>query len=84
MWYLQEEVDTLRHENESLRDEGGAVGGDSSDKEPTTSAGASAAQRAPSQRMCQLLAMELKLAAGSAEANLRWVIFEKKIQKDKI
>lgn len=69
---LQEEIGTLKHENESLRDEGGAVGGNSSDKEPAASAtGGGSTSRRPSQRMCQMLSMELKLAAGSAEANLR-------------
>ena len=59
----------MRQENESLREDGGgAVGGNSSDKEALAAA---ASQRRNSQRMSQLLSMELKLAAGSAEANLR-------------
>lgn len=72
---FQEEIGLLKMENESLRDEGGAVGGNSSDKESGAGAGAAASsQRRPSQRMCQLLSMELKLAAGSAEANLRQLL----------
>lgn len=58
-------------ENESLREEGGAVGGNPSD---SSRDGTAAAQRRPSQRMCQMLSMELKLAAGSAEANLRQLL----------
>lgn len=63
---LQEENRALQVENESLRD-GGAVGGNPSDM------GRSSPRRS-SQRMCQLLSMELKLAAGSAEANLRQLL----------
>lgn len=71
-YLLQEEIGTLKLQNESLRDEGGAVGGNSSDKEPAASViGGGSTSRRPSQRMCQMLSMELKLAAGSAEANLR-------------
>lgn len=71
---FQEEIGLLKMENESLRDEGGAVGGNSSDKESGAAAAAASSQRRPSQRMCQLLSMELKLAAGSAEANLRQLL----------
>lgn len=66
----------MKLENESLRDEGGAVGGNASDKEVIAGGAAAAApsERRPSQRVCQLLSMELKLVAGSAEANLRQLL----------
>lgn len=55
----------MKQENESLREEDGAVGGNSNDREKTV-----AAQRDPLQNM--QLARELNLAADTAEANLRY------------